>query len=78
MRQLRRWYIGLTFPRMTFEPDIGGFNKVRLALETVVALAVATGRTLVIPEQMLYGMSLHIVSDIHHDHIMISTRCLTN
>jgi hypothetical protein len=59
---------------LTFEPDIGGLNNVRLALETVVALAVATGRTLVIPEQMLYGMYLHVVSDIHHDHIMISTR----
>ena len=34
---------------MTFEVDNSGFNNVRMGLETVVALAVATGRTLVLP-----------------------------
>lgn len=34
---------------MTFEPDGGGWNNIRMAMETVVGLAVATGRTLVLP-----------------------------
>lgn len=34
---------------LTFEPDIAGWNNVRMAIETVVALAVAMGRTLVLP-----------------------------
>lgn len=34
---------------MTFEPDEGGFNNIRMALETVVTMAIAMGRTLVIP-----------------------------
>ena len=34
---------------MTFEVDNSGFNNVRMGLETVVALAIATGRTLVLP-----------------------------
>jgi hypothetical protein len=33
---------------MTFEPDGGGFNNVRMALETVLAIAHASGRTLVL------------------------------
>lgn len=40
---------------MTFEPDGGGWNNIRMAAETVVALAHAMGRTLVLPpEQRLY------------------------
>lgn len=40
---------------MTFEPDGGGWNNIRMAMETVVALAIATGRTLVLPpEQRMY------------------------
>ena len=40
---------------MTFEPDGGGWNNIRMALETVVALAHAMGRTLVLPpEQGFY------------------------
>ena len=33
---------------MTFEPDEGGFNNIRMAYETVLALAHAMGRTLVL------------------------------
>lgn len=34
---------------LTFEPDGAGFNNVRMGVETVVALAHAMGRTLVVP-----------------------------
>lgn len=40
---------------MTFEPDGGGWNNIRMAMETVIGLAVAMGRTLVLPpEQRMY------------------------
>eukprot|EP00537_Pseudo-nitzschia_pungens_P012790 CAMPEP_0172383614 /NCGR_PEP_ID=MMETSP1061-20121228/1479_1 /TAXON_ID=37318 /ORGANISM="Pseudo-nitzschia pungens, Strain cf. pungens" /LENGTH=780 /DNA_ID=CAMNT_0013111923 /DNA_START=163 /DNA_END=2505 /DNA_ORIENTATION=- len=34
---------------LTFEPDQGGWNNIRMAMETVLALAFAMGRTLVLP-----------------------------
>ena len=43
---------------LTFEPDKGGFNNIRMAMETVLALAFAMGRTLVLPpEQPMYLLS---------------------
>ena len=36
---------------ISFEPDSGGFNNIRMSLETVVVLAIATGRTLVLPPE---------------------------
>jgi hypothetical protein len=40
---------------LTFEPDHGGWNNIRMAMETVLAIAVAMGRTLVLPpEQPVY------------------------
>lgn len=34
---------------LTFEPDAGGWNNIRMAMETVFTLAFAMGRTLVLP-----------------------------
>lgn len=34
---------------LTFEPDGGGFNNVRMSVESVIAMAHAMGRTLVLP-----------------------------
>ncbi len=40
---------------MTFEPDHGGWNNIRMAMEVVLVFAHATGRTLVMPpEQGMY------------------------
>lgn len=36
---------------LTFEPDGGGWNNIRMAMETVVGLAIAMGRTLVLPPE---------------------------
>lgn len=36
---------------LTFEPDGGGWNNIRMAMESVIGLAVAMGRTLVMPPQ---------------------------
>ena len=40
---------------LTFEYDLSGWNNVRLAFETVLALAVAMGRTLVLPPSPVGG-----------------------
>jgi len=34
---------------LTFEPDEGGWNNIRMAMETVLAMSFAMGRTLVLP-----------------------------
>jgi len=34
---------------LSFEPDAGGFNNIRMSMETVVTMAVAMGRVLVLP-----------------------------
>lgn len=43
---------------LTFEPDHGGWNNIRMAMETVLVLAHAMGRTLVLPpEAKMYLLS---------------------
>ena len=40
---------------ITFEPDGGGWNNIRMSMETVLVMAVATGRVLVLPpSQKMY------------------------
>merc|ERR1711935_1195916 len=40
---------------LSFEPDAGGFNNIRMSMETVVTMAVAMGRVLVLPpSQKMY------------------------
>jgi len=40
---------------LTFEPDTGGWNNIRMSLENVVTLAAVSGRTLVLPpDQIVY------------------------
>ena len=35
---------------VTFEPDIGGWNNIRMQFELVLVYALVTGRTLVVPK----------------------------
>jgi GDP-fucose protein O-fucosyltransferase len=39
---------------LTFEPDEGGWNNIRMALETSIAMAISMRRTLVLPPDMKY------------------------
>jgi hypothetical protein len=47
---------------LTFEPDEGGWNNIRMAMETVLAMAVAMGRTLVLPPEA----GMYLLKTKHH------------
>ena len=52
---------------LTFEPDGGGWNNIRMSMETVLAMAHAMGRTLVLPPKqrmyLLHGNSQQATFD---------------
>ena len=51
---------------MTFEPDQGGWNNIRMQMETVFVFAAATGRTLVLPpEQPMYLLNKDAKDNFH-------------
>ena len=47
---------------ITFEPDPGGFNNIRMSAEIVFVIAAATGRTLVLPPPQ----NIYLLTDITH------------
>uniref|UniRef100_A0A7S4ACZ5 O-fucosyltransferase family protein n=1 Tax=Pseudo-nitzschia australis TaxID=44445 RepID=A0A7S4ACZ5_9STRA len=52
---------------MTFEPDGGGWNNIRMAMESTIAIALATGRTLVMPPQKkMYLLGAQKGGQKHH------------
>ena len=52
---------------LTFEPDGGGWNNIRMAMESTIAMAVAMGRTLVMPPQKkMYLLGQNKGGQQHH------------
>ena len=52
---------------LTFEPDGGGWNNIRMAMESTIAMAVAMGRTLVMPPQKkMYLLGKNNDGQRHH------------
>jgi hypothetical protein len=58
----------LGYPKyMTFEPDGGGWNNIRMSMESVIALSIAMGRTLVMPPQKkMYLLGKNEKGQRHH------------
>jgi len=50
---------------LTFEPDIGGFNNIRMSFENIIVMAAATGRVLVLPPSQ-YIYLLHNRNNFDH------------
>ena len=48
---------------LTFEPDEGGWNNIRMALETTIAIAISMRRTLVLPPDMKFYLLWNDVND---------------
>jgi len=52
---------------LTFEPDGGGWNNIRMAMESTIMLAIAMGRTLVMPPQKkMYLLGKNQGGQRHH------------
>lgn len=52
---------------LTFEPDGGGWNNIRMSMESTICLAVAMGRTLVMPPQKkMYLLGNNKKGQQHH------------
>ena len=48
---------------ITFEPDRGGWNNIRMSMEIMFVIAVATNRTLVLPpDQPLYLLDVSVIT----------------
>ena len=53
---------------VTFEPDVGGWNNIRMQMEIVLVFAFATGRTLVLPpDQPMYLLNKGKGHQKHHN-----------
>jgi hypothetical protein len=39
---------------LVFQPDLGGWNNIRMAAETAIMFAMASGRTLVLPPKLSF------------------------
>jgi len=51
----------------TFEPDGGGWNNIRMAMESTIGLSIAMGRTLVMPPQKkMYLLGKNNKGQQHH------------
>jgi len=56
---------------ITFQPDTGGWNNIRIHLEIIFIFAVATKRTLVLPPSVpLYLLNIHH----HYIHLLARSR----
>jgi hypothetical protein len=68
----RRWhnpYVSRGVTKyVTFEPDVGGWNNIRMQMEIVLVFAYATGRTLVLPpDQPMYLLNKGKGHEKHHN-----------
>ena len=59
--------VGFKKKYVTFEPDPGGWNNIRMQFETILVFALATGRIFVLPpDQPMYLLNKGKGSDNHH------------
>ena len=50
---------------LIFQPDLGGWNNIRMALEIAILLAKVSGRILVLsPPAVLYLLAMYVLIDL--------------